>query len=98
RCVSRPSSVSPESHSGRGGRSYDRVMSEAWPLGMPTVGATAELRRTVAAHDIELFTELSGDRNPLHYDKAAAGSSRFGEIVVQGGITSAVLNAVLAEN
>jgi len=64
---------------------------------MPTVGATAELRRTVAPHDIELFTELSGDRNPLHYDKAAAESSRFGEIVVQGGITSAVLNAVVAE-
>jgi len=64
---------------------------------MPAVGATAELRRTVGPHDIELFTELSGDRNPLHYDEAAAGSSRFGEIVVQGGITSAVLNAVVAE-
>jgi acyl dehydratase len=64
---------------------------------MPAVGATAELSRTVGPLDIERFTELSGDRNPLHYDQAAAESSRFGEIVVQGGITSAILNAVVAE-
>ncbi len=69
----------------------------AWPLGMPAVGATAELTRTIGPNDIALFTELSGDRNPLHYDEAAAKSSRFGEIVVQGGITSAILNAVVAE-
>jgi acyl dehydratase len=69
----------------------------AWPLGMPEVGATAELSRTVGPNDIALFTELSGDRNPLHHDEAAAASSRFGEIVVQGGITSAILNAVVAE-
>ena len=42
-------------------------------------------------------TELSGDRNPLHYDERAARASRFGEIVVQGGVTSAILNAVVAE-
>ena len=44
-----------------------------------------------------MFTEISGDRNPLHYDEAAAEASGFGEIVVQGGITSAILNAVVAE-
>jgi hypothetical protein len=40
------------------------------------------MRRTVAATDIEQFTEISGDRNPLHYDLLAAQASRFGEIVV----------------
>ena len=63
----------------------------------PVVGQTAELSRTVGDNDIALFTEISGDRNPLHYDEAAARASRFGEIVVQGGITSAILNAVVAE-
>lgn len=63
----------------------------------PTVGQTAELTRTVTDDDIVKFTEISGDRNPLHYDEAAAASSKFGEIVVQGGITSAILNAVVAE-
>ena len=61
------------------------------------VGDRASLSRVVGDHDIELFTRISGDRNPLHYDEAAARSSRFGEIVVQGGITSAILNAVVAE-
>jgi acyl dehydratase len=63
----------------------------------PFIGQTAELSRTVDDNDIVLFTEISGDRNPLHYDVAAAKASRFGEIVVQGGITSAILNAVVAE-
>jgi acyl dehydratase len=63
----------------------------------PQVGQTAELSRTVGDDDIALFTRISGDRNPLHYDDAAAKASRFGEIVVQGGITSAILNAVVAE-
>jgi len=61
------------------------------------VGATAARSRTVSAQDITRFTDISGDRNPLHYDKAAAAGSRFGEIIVQGGITSAILNAVVAE-
>jgi len=52
----------------------------------------------VNAKDIERFTEISGDRNPLHYDEDVAKASRFGEIVVQGGITSAILNAVVAED
>ena len=55
------------------------------------------VRGRPAAADINLFTRISGDRNPLHYDADAAKASRFGEIVVQGGITSAILNAVVAE-
>ncbi len=47
--------------------------------------------------DIRLFTELTGDRNPLHYDADAAARSRFGGIIVQGGVTSGLLNAVVAE-
>src|SRR5262245_39946851 len=70
----------------------------AWPRGAPSVGQRAERTRTVAAGDIERFTEISGDRNPLHYDEAAAKASKFGEIIVQGGVTSAILNAVVAED
>jgi acyl dehydratase len=52
----------------------------------------------VSRRDIELFTEITGDRNPLHYDEEAAKRTRFGEIVVQGGVTSGLLNAVVAED
>lgn len=72
--------------------------SEVWPNGIPSVGQTAQRSRAVTARDIELFTAISGDRNPLHYDEAAAKATRFGGIVVQGGVTSAILNAVVAED
>jgi acyl dehydratase len=52
----------------------------------------------IRRRDIELFTELTGDRNPLHYDAAAASASRFGGVIVQGGVTSGLLNAVVAED
>lgn len=70
---------------------------EVWPGGIPEVGQKAELSRDVRSRDIELFTAISGDRNPLHYDEELAKQTKFGEIVVQGGITSAILNAVVAE-
>lgn len=73
------------------------MTTPAWPGGAPAVGARAEMSRTVLSADIERFTAISGDRNPLHYDESAAIASRFGGIVVQGGVTSAILNAVVAE-
>ena len=63
---------------------------------VPPTGATASRSRLVTRRDIALFTEISGDRNPLHYDEELATASRFGGIVVQGGVTTAVL-AKLAE-
>jgi acyl dehydratase len=62
------------------------------------VGDVARRSRRISERDIELFTELTGDRNPLHYDEGAAGRSRFGGIIVQGGVTSGLLNAVVAED
>jgi len=70
----------------------------AWPNGAPAVGQAAQRTRAVTARDIERFTEISGDRNPIHYDEAIARATRFGGIVVQGGVTSAILNAVVAED
>ena len=64
---------------------------------IPRVGATASRSRLVTRRDIALFTEISGDRNPLHYDEERAAATRFGGIVVQGGVTTALLNAVVAE-
>lgn len=74
------------------------VPTEVWPRGIPHAGQQARRSREVKARDIELFSEISGDHNPLHYDEALASKSRFGGIVVQGGVTSAILNAVVAED
>ncbi|HZT45064.1 MAG TPA: MaoC family dehydratase [Gaiellaceae bacterium] len=62
-----------------------------------SIGDRAERTRVVRAGDIELFTELTGDRNPLHYDAERAARTRFGGIIVQGGVTSGLLNALVAE-
>jgi len=72
--------------------------SQVWPRGAPRVGQRATRTRLVDARDIERFTEISGDRNPIHYDEGLARATRFGGIVVQGGVTTAILNAVVAED
>lgn len=72
---------------------WDRTVN-----GMPAVGAVAERSRTTSMRDIEMFTEMTGDRNPLHYDEALAAATPFGGLIVQGGVTSGLLNAVVAED
>lgn len=74
------------------------LQPKGWPNGIPIVGQRASRSRNVSTRDIELFAEISGDRNPLHYVEELAKATRFGGIVVQGGITSAILNAVVAED
>ena len=66
--------------------------------GAPQRGAAAERTRTTSMRDVEMFTEMTGDRNPLHYDEVAAQRSRVGRLVVQGGVTTGLLNAVVAED
>lgn len=76
----------------------DKDEGSPWSRAAPRVGQRAERSRLVKPEYIGLFTEISGDRNPLHYDETAARASRFGEIVVQGGVTSSILNALVAED
>ena len=58
----------------------------------------AERTRTTRMSDIEAFTAMTGDRNPLHYDRELAEASVFGKLIVQGGVTSGILNALVAED
>jgi acyl dehydratase len=73
-------------------------VTEVWPRGIPELGQTATRTRAITTRDIELFTEMTGDRNPLHYDAELSKRTRMGGIVVQGGVTSGILNAVVAED
>ena len=74
------------------------MTTSVWATTPPRVGQTAERSRLVKPEYIEMFAEISGDRNPLHFDEAAAKASQFGEIIVHGGVTSSILNAVCAED
>jgi acyl dehydratase len=66
--------------------------------GRPSSGARAERSRMTTMRDVELFTEITGDKNPIHYNAELAESSPFGGLIVQGGVTTGLLNAVVAED
>jgi len=60
------------------------------------VGQRARRTKTVTARDVELYAEITEDRNPLHFDPDFAARTKFGRLVAQGGITSGMLNALVA--
>jgi len=70
----------------------------AWPRGAPRVGQSARRSRPVTARDIERFTEISGDRNPIHNDAGVGAATPGGGVGGEGGVISAILNAVVAED
>ncbi len=63
---------------------------------MPDVGETASRSITLTDEHVEAFAELTGDRNPLHFDEDFAAGTRFGRRVVQGGLTTGLLHALVA--
>src|SRR5262249_57706009 len=65
------------------------------PLGL-RVGQRARRTQTITAREVELYAEITGDRNPLHFDADFAARTRFGRLVAQGGIASGILNALVA--
>lgn len=62
------------------------------------VGQTASRSMTVTEEHVRLFAEISGDHNPLHFDPDFAARTRFGRLVAQGGLTTGILHALVAED
>ena len=60
------------------------------------VGQTATRSLTVTADHVQTFAELTGDYNPLHFDEDFAANTKFGRLVVQGGLTTGLLHALVA--
>ena len=60
------------------------------------VGDTARRSLTVTREHVETFARLTGDYNPLHFDADFARRTRFGGLVVQGGLTTGLLHALVA--
>lgn len=60
------------------------------------VGQRASRSLTLTAEHVRRFAEISGDRNPLHFDAAFAARTKFGRLVVQGGLTTGLLHALVA--
>ncbi len=60
------------------------------------VGDTASRSLTLTADAVKAFAELTGDYNPLHFDEDFAAQTKFGRLVVQGGLTTGLLHALVA--
>ena len=61
-----------------------------------TVGQKARRSLHLTAEHVRKYAEISGDRNPLHFDEAFAKGTKFGRLVVQGGLTTGLLHALVA--
>ena len=63
----------------------------------PAVGQRGTWTKTFTADDVESFAALTGDRNPLHFDEDFARRTRPGRLIVHGGLTTGLFNALVAE-
>lgn len=60
------------------------------------IGQTASRSLHLTEEHVRTYAELSGDYNPLHFDEAFARATKFGRLVVQGGLTTGLLHALVA--
>jgi acyl dehydratase len=67
------------------------------PLAL-VLGQTATRSMTFTPAHVKTYAELTGDHNPLHFDEAYAAKTPFGRLVVHGGLTTGILNALVAED
>ena len=61
-----------------------------------TIGQRAARKMTLTTEHVKTFADLSGDYNPLHFDGSFAAKTKFRRLVVQGGLTTGLLHALVA--
>jgi acyl dehydratase len=61
-----------------------------------SVGQKASRTLRLTAKHVKIFAELSGDYNPLHFDETFVAKTKFKKLVVQGGLTTGLLHALVA--
>lgn len=61
-----------------------------------TIGQKASRTITFTQDHVKTFAAISGDYNPLHFDEAFVAKTKFKKLVVQGGLTTALLHALVA--
>jgi len=61
------------------------------------IGMRRHLRKQVTDRDIELFAEVSTDRNPVHLDDDYAQDTIFEGRIAHGMLTAGLISAVIGE-
>jgi len=60
-----------------------------------TVGEEATLTRIFTQDDVETFSRLSGDTNPVHLDEEYATGTRFAGRIIHGMLVASLISSVL---
>lgn len=61
-----------------------------------SVGQKAARSITLTAEHVKSYAEITGDHNPLHFDEDFVSKTKFKRLVVQGGLTTGLLHALVA--
>lgn len=61
------------------------------------IGMTRSLQKRITDRDIELFAEVSTDRNPVHLDDGYAQDTIFEGRIAHGMLTAGLISAVIGE-
>ena len=61
-----------------------------------TVGQKASRSLSLTADHVKQYAEITGDYNPLHFDEAFTAKTKFKHLVVQEGLTTGLLHALVA--
>ena len=61
-----------------------------------SVGQKATRTATFTAEHVKSYAEITGDYNPLHFDEDFASKTPFKRLVIQGGMTTGLLHALVA--
>ena len=61
-----------------------------------SVGQKAIRSITLTAEHVRAYAEMTGDHNPLHFDEDFTSKTKFKKLVVQGGLTTGLLHALVA--
>jgi 3-hydroxybutyryl-CoA dehydratase len=60
-----------------------------------TPGMCESFTKTVSERDVELFGEISGDVNPVHFDEAFASKTIFKGRIAHGVLSASYISTVL---
>ena len=63
-----------------------------------SVGMTHQTVHIITEKDIDLFAEVSGDRNPLHMEEEFAKNTPFGQRIAHGALTASYISGILGND
>ena len=62
------------------------------------IGKKFLLKRKITKKDIKIFSNLSGDKNPIHIDHEYSKKMGFGKIVAHGMLSETFISAIIGNN